>query len=1230
MNITKKLKLLLVLTAIILLVSMGLPMAALPSRHTLAAPSNFWTQTTIEDFSNGDLFQVRTVIWDPGNPLDDGNVILDSRVDQENWGPSRAPSTPKIYGDNYLAQTFLAGKSGANITITLYLARHGSPEDLVIELRTCVGDDPVTTIPGTTPETVIASATIPGLEIPLEGVFDVGLVVTTPHISAGTSYAIVLYQYQQGGGASDYYSWWYDGDYENGNAWKQSSDQSGWQGAKGFGGHDATFKIYINDEPNGKGYYPEGTLTSSIYDAGEPAIFENISWSATEPPGTSLKFQIATNNDGSTWDFLGWDGTPGTYYETSGSAIWPGHIGDQYIRYKAYLETSDSNETPVLHDITMAYSPLVEPTAAIDIEKSTNGVDADITPGPGIVVGWTVNWEYVVTNTGNVPLTDVTVSDDIIGSISTIGVLLVGESVTCSAAGTAIAGQYENYATAAGSYNGTTVTDSDYSHYFGINLIHGTVFDDTNGNGLIDSGENGIQGVSISLDDAEFTITDINGQYEFADVATGSHTVKETDKAGYFSTTPNTVFVDVEPGENEVNFGDAPIAEPFSVISGTVFEDNDVDGVHDTGEPGVGGVTLTITGTSIVDPDTVITNGLGQYTFRIDTTGTYTVTEIDLLGYVSTNAIPGGPFATKIDANTLQVEVDSIGIGLEGNDFGDVLASEVITISGRVWEDNGDGLGHMANGQFDDDETGLGGAIVWLSSGMSQTTGYDGNHSGSFMLYAPAGQEITVRELNPGSYKVKPLPPSGYTFDHWETEGDITIHDIVGQGGEYWYCYVGGPGVIRMVLNPPGTVTSIEPSLPTGLTLASSPLSAITFDTVPANTGTIEFADAIYNDGGATEIAVSYMSTNAIPGNDATKVDNDTLVVAPLTGGSISEGNLFGDVPLASTAIISGTVFDDEDENGTFGGSEAGIPDITVTMEIDGGGSVSVNTDSNGDYQFAVAPGTYVRISSSGPGGDYYPTTPESVILRPLAGGLYPNNNFGYSDDSDGAAIYGTVFDDADEDGQWDAGELGIAGVTVTLDDTVTTTTDSHGAYSFPITAAGTHTVEETNPHGYYSTTPDTVQVPVVLGNSNQVDFGDSDDIELSIDDVTVSEDGGNAIFTVSLNSPSSLPVTVDYSTVDGTATAGSDYTATWGTLAFAPGETSKTISVPIIDDLLHEGDETFYLDLFNPTNATILDPQGIGTIVDSDQQPMLSIDDVIVSEDGGNAIFTVSLNSPS
>ena len=81
--------------------------------------------------------------------------------------------------------------------------------------------------------------------------------------------------------------------------------------------------------------------------------------------------------------------------------------------------------------------------------------------------------------------------------------------------------------------------------------------------------------------------------------------------------------------------------------------------------------------------------------------------------------------------------------------------------------------------------------------------------------------------------------------------------------------------------------------------------------------------------------------------------------------------------------------------------------------------------------------------------------------------------------------------------------------------------------------------------------------------------------------------------------------MTVDYATADGTAHAPDDYQAGSGTLTFAAGQTTRTVTVPVNGDLLNETDETYFLNLSGPTNATIGDGQGIGTILDDDGVPV-------------------------
>ena len=135
---------------------------------------------------------------------------------------------------------------------------------------------------------------------------------------------------------------------------------------------------------------------------------------------------------------------------------------------------------------------------------------------------------------------------------------------------------------------------------------------------------------------------------------------------------------------------------------------------------------------------------------------------------------------------------------------------------------------------------------------------------------------------------------------------------------------------------------------------------------------------------------------------------------------------------------------------------------------------------------------------------------------------------------------------------------------------------------------------------------------------------------ELTVSDTRASEDAVVLVFSVKLNAPSALPVTVSYATSDGTATAGEDYTATDGSLKFTPGDIEGTISVLLQEDTLHEGDETFALTLSNPENAGLASAAATGTIADNDAMPELTVDDARAAEDADVMVFTVSLNAPS
>jgi hypothetical protein len=144
----------------------------------------------------------------------------------------------------------------------------------------------------------------------------------------------------------------------------------------------------------------------------------------------------------------------------------------------------------------------------------------------------------------------------------------------------------------------------------------------------------------------------------------------------------------------------------------------------------------------------------------------------------------------------------------------------------------------------------------------------------------------------------------------------------------------------------------------------------------------------------------------------------------------------------------------------------------------------------------------------------------------------------------------------------------------------------------------------------------------------------DDEPPSLSIEDVTVAEGAGPASFTVTLSAPSGLPITVSFATAPQSASEPGDYIGTSGTFTFLPGgPLRQSVVVPIVDDALFENPESFLVNLTAPTNATIADGVGVGTIVDNDPAPTITVTAVTITEgDVGTspAAFVVTLSAPA
>ena len=189
-------------------------------------------------------------------------------------------------------------------------------------------------------------------------------------------------------------------------------------------------------------------------------------------------------------------------------------------------------------------------------------------------------------------------------------------------------------------------------------MVSGTVYNDLNGNGAQDPGEPGIGGVTVNLLDNDgnviaTTLTAADGSYSFTNLAPGVYTVRETDPAGYVSTTPNEVAVVLSGGSNAVvDFGDQS-------STGATIADPAVTKYGDPASAQIGSIVtfvITVSNTGNTNADNVIV----------------TDTKPDFLDIVSVNISPGPGFPTTISGNTITIDFGTLAPG-------DVYIVEVVT-----------------------------------------------------------------------------------------------------------------------------------------------------------------------------------------------------------------------------------------------------------------------------------------------------------------------------------------------------------------------------------------------------------------------------------------------------------------------------------------------------------------------------------------------------------------------
>ena len=375
------------------------------------------------------------------------------------------------------------------------------------------------------------------------------------------------------------------------------------------------------------------------------------------------------------------------------------------------------------------------------------------------------------------------------------------------------------------------------------------------------------------------------------------------------------------------------------------------------------------------------------------------------------------------------------------------------------------------------------------------------------------------------------------------------------------------------------------------------------------------------------------------PTVDGTVEANETVIITVAAGAGYTVG---------APASATGTILNDDVPSATLSVSPAavaedGAPNLvyTVTLNQASLSATSVNfsiggTAANGtDYATIASPLVIAAGNTTGtitvnPTADTNIEADETVTLALAAGAGYtvgvPNSATGtvLNDDLPNLTINDVTLNEGNA-GTTNAtftvslsAPAGPGGVTFNIAtangtavagvdyvaSSLTGQTIPAGASTYTFTVLVNGDLFNEPSETFFVNVTGVINAVVVDGQGVGTIVNDDPLPSLSINDVTVFEGNAgtvNAVFTVSLSAASGQTVTVNYATADGTAVQPADYTNTSGTLTFTPGQTARTITVPVIGETVPEANETLFVNLSGAVNATIADNQGIGTITNDD-----------------------------